>query len=151
MLKSSRYSSPVYSYLSDSCSSLGRLVQHSGRLNELQRKLVDHLGPPLDQHCRIANYADTTLTLHTDSPAWAAKLRFVTPDILNYMRSHCSLHDIRTVRIRVSLPDTGPAPVPRRLKLSQEAADHLRAVALSMTDEGLHQSLLKLSEHRNHK
>lgn len=148
MLKSSRYSIPVSSYLSGN-SGLGQLVQHSARLRELEHKLVDHLGPPLDQHCRIANYADTTLTLHTDSPAWAAKLRFITPDILNYMRSRCHLHNIRTVRIRVLLPDSNPVSAPRHLKLSHTAADHLRSVALSMTDEGLHQSLLRLSEHRN--
>lgn len=148
MVKTSRYSVPAYSYLSDSSSKLGQLIQHGNRLRELESQLTAHLGAPLNQHCRIANYANNTLTLHTDSPGWAAKLRFITPDILNFMRNKCHLSEIKTVRIRIIIPDMKPAKNAKHLTLSQTTADHIKEVALSITDEGLRQSLLKLSEHR---
>lgn len=148
MVKSSRYSVPVYSYLTDSYSNLGRLIQHGDRLRELESRLTAHLEPPLNQHCQIANYANNTLTLHTDSPTWAAKLRFITPDILNFMRNNCSLSEIKTVRIRIMIPDTKTANTAKHLTLSPSTADHIKEVALSVTDDGLRHSLLKLSKHR---
>jgi len=148
MVKTSRYSVPAYSYLSDSCSNLGQLIQHGARLRELECQLTAHLGPPLNRHCRIANYANNTLTLHTDSPGWAAKLRFITPDILNFMRNNCHLSEIKTVRIRIMIPDTKPVKTSKHLALSQTTAGHIKEVASSMSDEGLRQSLFRLSEHR---
>ena len=78
----------------------------------LDKMLHELIPPPLNEHCRALNVAGTTLILAADSPVWAARLRFHTPQLVKQLSSEHPF-DIRAVRIRVR-PADRPAPPEKR-------------------------------------
>ena len=112
----------------------------------VQEKLKTILPPPLCDHFVLANIDKETLTLHTDSSAWAARLRFKTPDILSFARQ---LHDIdhpASIRIKV-VPSAGqPGPAKRTISLSSKSAQLIRETAATITDPHLRDALMRLSQ-----
>lgn len=146
---------PIGSLLSDGDSQLGRLCQHIDNLRNLENKLLAYLDPPLNVHCALANYTNNTIVLHTDSPTWAAKLRFRTPEMLSYMQHECKLETLKTIRIKIipltgQLDKTQPGKtVTRRLTISSISANFINNVAFTMSDIDLRTSLIKLGKHNN--
>ena len=63
----------IQSLLHDDKSTFAALYQRSTELQIFQEKLKAKLPSPLCDHFILANIDKTTLTLHTDSPAWAAR------------------------------------------------------------------------------
>jgi hypothetical protein len=56
----------------------------------------------LADHCVAAQKRDQQLILHTDSPVWATRLRYSSPQLLGLLQpSHSSL---REVKIKLVLP-----------------------------------------------
>ncbi len=137
------------SLLKDKNSVLGRLCQHADYLVHLEKKLCLFLDSPLNTHCSVANYVNDTLVLHSDSAAWAAKLRYNIPAILNYMKNECNLIALKTIRIKIKLPDnsTQPGPVRRKPVISRASALFINQTAATMPDDDLRLSLLKLAKH----
>lgn len=126
---------------------LGELCRHAEFLVELEKKLLSRLPENLQAHCRIANYANDTLVLHTDSAAWASKLRYATSIILDIMRQQCGFETLKTVRIRVK-PESGPGPETAPVTTDASAtAGLIRQVANTITDQDLRNSLLKIARH----
>jgi len=78
------------------------LYSHAVNIARLQEKLHARLPDTLREHVLVANYDDLTLYLHTESAAWATKLRFNIPAIREIARKHCRLHNLQTVRIKVA-------------------------------------------------
>lgn len=141
---------PVGSLFSDRNNQLGNLCQHINNLRNLENKLLAYLAPPLNTHCTLANYTTTTIVLHTDSPTWAAKLRYCIPEILSYMQHECQLETLRTIRIKV-IPLNNPLDKisTRRLTITSASANFINKVATMMSDNDLRTSLLKLGKHNN--
>ncbi len=132
-------------------SGLRRLLGQSRLWQQLDDRLRGFLPPPLRDHCRLAAMDRTNATLLASSPAWSARLRYLTPEILEFLRGPCDQGQLRSLRIRVSLPRSRPpeangrsSPRPR---LSPQAAENLRQTARHCDDEGLREVLLKLSAH----
>ena len=133
-------------------SELGKLCQHGAFLVNLERKLLSFLPPPLNTHCKVANYANDTIILHSESSAWATKLRYNTPAILDYLRKECHLDALKTIRIKVNPVASIKQPTPaRRLTLSPSSAVFITQVANTIVDEDLRLSLLKIAKHKNNK
>lgn len=129
-------------------SELGTLCQHAAFLSDIEKNLLSFLGFPLNTHCKLANYANDTVILHSDSPAWAAKLRYNTPLILDLLRTRCRLNTLKTIRIKVNPPVSPASTLPvKRLTLSPASAEFISQVANSMTDDNLRLSLLKIAKH----
>ena len=140
--------SALLALFTDNKTTIGKLYEHAKYIQQLEIKLFKHLGHPLNTHCILANHANDTLTLHADSPSWATKLRYCTPDILSYMQQQCHLPTLKTVRIKVMPTANKTTQIPKRhLSLSAKSAKFIDGVATSMTDENLSRSLLKLSKH----
>lgn len=128
----------------DSCSVL---LSKISQIHELQNKLRNHVGRPLSEHLNVANYSDDSLTLHTDSPAWASRLRFKIQTILEYARTECGLENLKSVRVKVVLMNpnidrTRPAP-----RVSKQTANLIEDTAKSIDDQDLKSALIKLSKH----
>ncbi|MEX0951336.1 MAG: DciA family protein [Gammaproteobacteria bacterium] len=132
-----------------------QLLQMAEQLRHLAtiRKILDEVLPPaVAAHTRAAAVNAGILTVHTDSPAWAAKLRFLTPDLLQAVHSHAQNHDnallatIKTVRVK-SVPPTIPSEkTPVSLTpLSSQTARLLQDVALSIDDPKLRSALQRLA------
>lgn len=129
-------------------SELGKLCQHTVFLNELEKSLLRFLDAPLRAHCKIANYNNGTIVLHSDSPAWSAKLRYHTPALLDHLKTQCGLDSLKTIRIKVKPTVSKASSVkPRKLILSSSSSTLLRQVADATTDEDLRLSLLRIARH----
>lgn len=80
---------------------LTQIDQQERLLNRIRQRLEPDLGP----HCLHARLAEGRLTLVTDSPAWASRLRFQARDLIRDLGSE--QEPVRECRVRV-LPQTGP-------------------------------------------
>ncbi|MDQ7048566.1 MAG: DUF721 domain-containing protein [Enterobacterales bacterium] len=62
------------------------LLDQLKRIEAINQCLPNLLGSALSQHCRISNIRKNILVLAVDSPAWANKLRFKLPQLLDQFR-----------------------------------------------------------------
>ena len=79
----------------------GQLVKRSHAVADLTNQVRDIAPDQLRPHIVAANISDETLVIVTDSPAWAAHLRYRAEDIrisLNMKQGH-SLQNLK-VRVR---------------------------------------------------
>lgn len=127
-------------------STLSGLLQHASELNKIQENLKAKLPPTLRDHVILANVNNQTLTLHTDSQAWASKLRFVTAELLKDAQLYCSPYKPKSIRIKVVPIETVAEATTRSITLSENSAEHIRDVAESMAVPELRTALLKLSQ-----
>lgn len=136
---------------------LGQLIGRAGRQDELGRRVRRLLPAPLDAHCLGAEWADERLTLVLDSPAWAARARYLTADIKQRLAREINPPP-GTLGFRTARQGTNdgksasrrrrPAPAAR---LDSGSRDHLLAVARSIRDSELREALERLarSGHRD--
>ena len=135
------------SSISDFLASSDRLLQlchHIEKINELQILLYEYLDYPLHEHVVVADYQQKTLILHTDSAAWAAKLRYKTPDILKVFKS--DLPELRTIRIKVapSIPQNRSSR--QAEQISPDTAHAIRQVADKIGDKALRSTLYSIAD-----
>ena len=132
--RTTKHISTISDFL-DSSDRLSQICKHIEKINELQIKLQKHLEAPLNRHVVIADYQQKTLVLHTDSAAWAAKLRYQTPDILKVFKRDAP--GIRTVRIKV-MPSDSLSQVTRHAEqVTPETVYAIRQVAEKTGDPAL--------------
>ncbi len=143
-----------FNELVDSSEQLNNLYTHAKGIYALNEKLQKHLDPSLSSHCTVANYSDETLTVNAETSAWASKLRYCVPDILNYAKHECGLTKLKSVRIKVSpiqnktsQSDFSNTHSVRKASLSKKSADFIENVATSIKDPALRKSILKISKH----
>ena len=140
--RNTRQISTVSDFL-DSSDRLSQICNHIEKNRELQTRLRKHLDSPLDQHVTVADYRQQTLVLHTDSAAWAARLRYRTPDVLKVFKS--AIPGIRTIRIKVA-PPAAPERAPRRAQpISADSAGAIRQVADKIGDTALRTALYNIA------
>ena len=127
---------------------LSKINGHVSRILSCQDILRTELGLPLSEHLTVANLSEHTLTLHTDNPAWASRLRFNIRTILNIAKNNCHLHDLKSVRIKVVLQNSDSNSHKRPLVLSDNTANMIDNTAYLINDHKLRVSLSSLSKHR---
>ncbi len=140
--------------LVDSSEQLNNLYTHAKGIYALNEKLQKHLGPSLSGHCTVANYSDETLIVNAETSAWASKLRYCIPDILNYAKHECGLTTLKSVRIKVSpihnktvQSNLSSTRSVKKASLSKKSADFIKNVATSIKDPALRKSILRISKH----
>ena len=126
---------------------LNNIYNHSLAIIKLQKALQNKLGSPLNDHFSVANYSHDTLIIFTDSPAWAARLRFQSVDILTFARTWPNLNNLQTIRIKVMPLNEHPTQQGTATSISSPTAKLLRTVAENINDAKLRASLLRLSKH----
>ncbi len=127
----------------------GRYSQLLSRARELIAidKLLHELIPaPLNEHCRTLTLSGTTLVLATDSPVWAARLRFHSSRLVKQFARYKPAK-IRAVRVQVK-PAARPA-IPGKRKTAPRPASRgaaaLKQAAQSISDPALKSGLLRLA------
>ena len=140
--------------LVDSSEQLNNLYTHAKGIYALNEKLQTHLVPSLRGHCTVANYSDETLTVNAETSAWASRLRYCVPDILNYAKHECGLTRLKSVRIKVSpihnktvQSNLSSTRSVKKASLSKKSADFIKNVATSIKDPALRKSILRISKH----
>jgi hypothetical protein len=119
-------------------------------LDERVKKL---LAPPLDQHARVASLRDQVLVIQADSPAWAARIRYLVPELLGQLdASTGQFPRIQSIRVRVAVEPCAQAREPaHRPPVSVQAAVELRRQAETVSDDRLRDALLRLARGRRTK
>ena len=136
----------VRQLLGGSLTPLGRLMAAGRRLGAANTALNEFLEEPLKGRVSVARAGPETLTLVAESPAWSARVRYLTPQILDHMRR--SLENPRLNRVQiVTRPTESPTDPPprRRATLSRQSAALLESVAKSSENEALASSLRRLA------
>lgn len=122
---------------------LKRNQAHSNLLATVQELLPDSSKP----HCLSAQLKYDELIVHTDSSAWASKLRFQLATLLPTLRRQAGYHAATKVTIRIQPPQASRAVNKRAVSnMDQQTAQQIRELAVAIRDETLRQTWLKLAE-----
>lgn len=126
-------------------SNLAGLSIQAQRLVELERQIRACLPQELAEHCQVAGIRDGCLNLFADSPAWAARLRFQEPQIIQAWRQRGG-GELRKIQVRV-LPQAQPprGPAKRKLTLTEANVQLLEQTARGIPDARLAQALRRLA------
>ena len=87
---------------------IGRLLRDQGwevdvAVHGVMARWPAIVGPEVAQHCAPERYADTELTVRTDSTAWATQVRMLAPDLVR--RLNAELGDGTVTRVTVLGPN----------------------------------------------
>ncbi len=136
----------VRQLLGSSLTPLGRLMSAGRRLGTANDALDELLTAPLKGRVRIARASGETVTLVAESPAWSARVRYLSPQILVHLRSRLENPRLNRVQI-VTRPTKSPADVPpgRRPRLSSRSAALIESVARASDNKALASTLLRLA------
>lgn len=141
---------PLYKLLQGEKNQLADLVTTTRELRRLEQSLTSVLDQPLTDHCRIARCDREQLVNQVDSPVWASRLRYYVPTLLTELKQNIpALQGLKSIKIHVA-PATPPPtdkPPPQRA-ISENAAEHISAVAESVTDPALRAALQRLGRPR---
>lgn len=123
----------------------GRLLEGLDRDIALQRRVRSALESELRPHCLHAILEAGRLTLVSDSPVWASRLRFCAPGIVAALGGDAPA--VTEVRVRVAPQAAGRSGPTRRpaLILSAETVAHLLGAAAATDDPELAAALRRLA------
>ena len=121
------------------------LLARARSLASLQNRVRRLLPAPLAAHCTVLNLRDGTLSLAADSPAWAARLRFMAGRLTERLDSR----EIRRIHVttRPAAQPRRDRPRMRRAHLSAQAGATLARAARGIRDERLRRALERLAAH----
>lgn len=132
-------------------SGLGYIVQRSLLLKQIDALFKTHLPLLIGQHCHIINIRDNTLVIHTDSAAWASRLRYMIPELLEFWQADKQLNaieithiDIKT-RVENQFIQKYPVQQQKLHTISTRSALLLRRLADSTSHPELKSVLLSLA------
>ncbi len=83
---------------------LAGLLGAARRAGQYHQMVQQRIGEPLKQHCRVATLRGEVLVLLADSPAWAARLRFEAPALLERLATEPALRGVKAIQVKVSVP-----------------------------------------------
>lgn len=78
--------SELSTLISEPSGQIKSLMEQLSKINSLNKLLSHKLNVKLSQHYRVVNLQNNNLIIAADSPAWANKLRFQTPELLSSFR-----------------------------------------------------------------
>jgi len=138
-------------------SGLAYIVQRSRLIQQIDKLFKTYLPLSIGGHCHIVNIRDKTLVIHTDSAAWANRLRYMIPEFLAYWQADDQLKTITIenieIKIRVNYDFTKKQtnqPLDSR-RISKRSSILLRRLADSISHQELKSVLLTLANESNKK
>lgn len=143
---------PLYKYLRRKKDRVADLVTKANYLSHLSQEFLKYIPAPVNQHVEFAHIDGNRLQVIADSPAWAAKFRFMTAHLVPTLNKN--IHSFRKIS-QISVI-TRPASKPglkqtRQVSpqnpriLSVEAKNCLKNMAESLDESDLKRSLLRLA------
>jgi hypothetical protein len=122
------------------------LLQHAEWLTHLSRQIRKHLPPELASRCEVIEYNANYLILLTDSPVWAARLRYASAELQQRLVAAEALQ-VRRIKVRVSPTGRSEPPLKHQAapRLSAENARLLRQTAQAVGDRKLAAALCRLA------
>ncbi len=129
--------------------SLSRLVQRAKLLRSIALAIREFLPGSLANHCQPGNISDYTLSIYVNSPAWATRLRFFSPELIKFLQTRFRAVDIRHIRIAVKPGSVEQSALDSELhySISQENAQVLLQAAATAHSPRLSAALRRLAKH----
>jgi len=125
---------------------LGRLMTASRALRAANEALDEVLVEPLKGRVSVAGVSAETLTLVAESPAWSSRARYLTPQILDHMRTRLESPRLARVQFVTRPTEYSQAPLPKpRPRLSGRSAELLESVARASENRALAGVLRRLA------
>ena len=123
------------------------LINKAALLRLLNQLLLDCVPTELIGHVEVASLHHAELTLVTHSPAWASKLRYSAEDIKKLLSAKTG-KPIKSITISID-PNAAALPAKRRKRpnLSRQSALQIKALAETIDNPSLKNTLIKLSKH----
>ena len=123
------------------------LVQQARWLHDLNQQLLLILPLEFEGHVQLAGLHHGILTLEADSPAWAAKTRYLTHEISKQLAHKTGL-TIKSVKL-VIRPSSGTQTKRQRKNpyISKQSAHQLKSLARVIEHGPLKNALNKLAKH----
>ena len=82
-------------------SALARLINRSSQQDAWTDQLRALLPQELASECRVANLRDQVLTVHINNAAWATRLRFLIPGLLESLGRLADFATVTDLRLKV--------------------------------------------------
>ena len=126
-----------------------KLRQEAKKLERLQGFIDSFLEPEVAKRLHVGSQGSDFIVLIAESSAWAAKIRYLVPVILQNLATQPEYATINTVRIRTEKNDR-PAPYTpeiRRLALGKKAASALEESSELIEDPEIAAALRRLGRH----
>jgi hypothetical protein len=132
-------------------SALDGVIRRGRQLHGLGVLLGEILGPELAAHCQLANVRGNTLVVTASSTAWATRVRYQSPQLLQKIRCEERFRGIDAIHVRITPTASPRANTPhsnRRASMSEEAAECLYQCAEGIEDKNLRSALKNLAKRK---
>ncbi len=140
---------PISTLLQDKHSPFADLCKKANSIQEIDHKLKKLLDPSLQDKFELANIKADVAILLVSSSAWATRLRYNIPAILNALNNQLNFTSVKTIRIKVKKPILdNPVSSKKPNYLSDNSAQFLNEVANNFNDPQLRACIIKLSKNR---
>jgi|TARA_B110000046_G_C12970969_1_gene388910 hypothetical protein len=140
---------PISSLLNDVHNPFAALYKRANSIQEIDCSLKKLLDPSLKDKFELANINSDIAVLLVSSSAWATRLRYCTPVIIDVFNNQLNLTSIKTVRIKIKkLEHDNSTSIRKPIYLSNNSAKFLSDVANSFDDPELRKCFLNIS--KNH-
>ncbi|MBL1292414.1 MAG: DUF721 domain-containing protein [Thiotrichales bacterium] len=83
---------------------LSDLIAGASARMELTQHVTKYLPLAMHDHCWVTAINESEMTIVTDSPAWASKLRYLSRELIRKLKQETSLPTISYIKVKVS-PD----------------------------------------------
>lgn len=120
------------------------LEREIGAQKTLLAEVRQCLPVDLANHCLAAQFHEQRLVLHTDSPVWATRLRYLATEITSLLRPRYPT--LQTVSIKMLVPQQRRSKKTRSAKKSDIAAAIIHETAVETKHPQLRDALQRLSE-----
>jgi len=127
---------------------LSGLIRRGRQLHGLRVLLGKLLGEELSAHCQLANIKGNTLVLAASSTAWATRVRYQTPQLLQKIRLDERFSGIGNIHVHITPPESSinaPRQI-RRATMSEAAASCINQCAEGIDDPRLSSALQHLAK-----
>ena len=127
-------------------SATGALVKRALALSELNTLLKQHLPAKFAEHINLSTIKDRTILLQSDSAAWAAQLRYITPEFVESLNTVEEFQNILDIQVRVR-PESLPVDRQREpLTLSRASADAINRSSSSLTNDKTREAFKRIAK-----
>jgi hypothetical protein len=125
------------------------ILSHATFIEQLNDVLLKHLPGEYAGHCQAVTLRQYILVVAADTPAWAARMRYFSAELLIKLRQEPVFRNLKKIQIRVVPRSLIPrTPPPEQKYISGKSASVIQDAVKSIKDPKLKKSLLKLARNK---
>jgi len=126
------------------------IVSEARRLNEIKIIISQSLDQQVADHIEVAKARSGVLTLITDSPVWATRIRYTQSEIINSLKNYAVTKNIHSLSVKVQPIEFSHQQKKHKrktLSISHESARRMLDTIDSISDPQLKLALIRITKH----